>query len=46
MACRLFGDKPLSEPMTIYYPLDTKEKHAMKIWWQSDDNETLLILEN
>ena len=26
MACRLFGDNPLSEPMMIYGQLDSKEQ--------------------
>ena len=30
MACRLFGDNPLSEPMTIYCQLDSKEQTNFK----------------
>ena len=30
MACRLFGDKPLSEPMLPYYQLDHKEHISVK----------------
>ena len=30
MACRLFGAKPLSEPMKIFCQLDPKEHNSMK----------------
>ena len=32
MACRLFGDNSLSEPMMVYCQLDHKEHISMKIY--------------
>ena len=31
MACRLFGDKPLSEPMLPFYQSDTREHISVKL---------------
>ena len=34
MACRLFGDKPLSDPMIVYCQLDPYEQISVKIEWK------------
>ena len=35
MACRLFGAKPLSEPMLAYCQLDSWEQISVKFEWES-----------
>ena len=42
MACRLFGAKPLPEPMLAYCQLDSWEKFR----WNSNRNSTISIQEN
>ena len=42
MACRLFGTKPLSEPMLPYFQLDPK-KHLK---WNFVSNSKVFIQEN
>ena len=36
-ACRLFGAKPLSEPMPDYYPLDPWEHISVKFEWKCNN---------
>ena len=40
MACRLFGDKPLHEPMLAYYQLDSWEHILEKI-----ESESIIFIQ-